>query len=352
MDHPPRCHRHSWSRHPSQQNFSLGFRPRALHVLLLLITGEITGTSLLLSKYLSLAKTYQNPYISKLLWVVFEKKGEERIFSGIFDGGFVYFSLLCNITNQISHIMKKIVALSIAMLAVSLSAYSQVPQQAEVDTFETGNGKEVKIHALVHSSIRIEYGDMELYIDPVRQLGNRTIDYTSIPQADLIFVTHEHGDHYDKEAIKQLTRVGTRFITNSRCAEMTGYGLVMKNGDKQDLDSGILVESVPAYNTTEGRTQFHPKGRDNGYILTLDGLRIYIAGDTEDIPEMAGIKDIDVAFLPCNQPYTMTPEQLVKAARVIKPKVLFPYHYGQTDVSTLPSTLKADGIDVRIRHYE
>lgn len=292
------------------------------------------------------------PYTSKLLWVVFEKKGEERDFSGVFDGGFVYFLLLCNITNQISHIMKKIVALSIAMLTMSLSACSQVPQQAEVDIFKTDNGKEVKFHALVHSSIRIEYGDMELYIDPVRQLGNRTIDYTSIPQADLIFVTHEHGDHFDKEAIKQLTRTGTRFITNSRCAEMMGYGLVMKNGEKQDLDSGILVEAVPAYNTTEGRTQFHPKGRDNGYILTLDGLRIYIAGDTEDIPEMAGIKDIDVAFLPCNQPYTMTTEQLVKAARIIKPKVLFPYHYGQTDVSTLPSTLKADGIDVRIRHYE
>ena len=248
--------------------------------------------------------------------------------------------------------MKKIIAISIVMLAMSLSACSQVPQQAEVDIFKTDNGKEVKLHALVHSSIRIEYGDMELYIDPVRQLGNRTIDYTSIPQADLIFVTHEHGDHFDKEAIKQLTRVGSRFITNSRCAEMMGYGLVMKNGEKQDLDSGILVEAVPAYNTTEGRTQFHPKGRDNGYILTLDGLRIYIAGDTEDIPEMAGIKDIDVAFLPCNQPYTMTTEQLVKAARMIKPKVLFPYHYGQTDVSTLPSTLKADGIDVRIRHYE
>jgi len=193
---------------------------------------------------------------------------------------------------------------------------------------------------------------MELYFDPVSKLGNKTIDYTSIPQADLIFVTHEHGDHYDKEAIKQLTKVGTRFITNPRCAEMQGYGLVMKNGDKEDLDSGIKVEAVPAYNITEGRTQFHPKGRDNGYILTLDGLRIYIAGDTEDIPEMAGIQDIDIAFLPCNQPYTMTPEQLIKAARVIKPKVLFPYHYGQTDVSTLPASLKEDGIDVRIRHYE
>ena len=98
--------------------------------------------------------------------------------------------------------------------------------------------------------------------------------------------------------------------------------------------------------------QFHPKGRDNGYILTLDGLRIYVAGDTEDVPEMADIKDIDIAFLPCNQPYTMTPAQLVRAAKVIKPKVLFPYHYGQTDVGNIPSLLKDEAIDVRIRHYE
>ena len=238
------------------------------------------------------------------------------------------------------------------MLTLSLSAYSQTPQQTEVDEFKTESGKEVKLHALVHSSIRIEFGSLELYIDPVRQLGNRTIDYTSMPQADFIFVTHEHGDHYDKDAIKQLSKVGTRFITNRRCADMQGYGLVLKNGDKEDLNLGIKVEAVPAYNTSEGRTQFHPKGRDNGYILNLDGLRIYIAGDTEDIPEMADIHDIDIAFLPCNQPYTMTPDQLIKAARVIKPKVLFPYHYGQTDVSTLPASLKDDGIDVRIRHYE
>ena len=114
----------------------------------------------------------------------------------------------------------------------------------------------------------------------------------------------------------------------------------------------IQVEAVPAYNYSEGRTQFHPKGRDNGYILTIDGLRIYVAGDTEDIPEMATVKDIDIAFLPCNQPYTMTTDQLVKAAKMVKPKVLFPYHYGQTDVSKLPDQLKGDGIEVRIRHYE
>ena len=256
------------------------------------------------------------------------------------------------VTNQINRNMNKTMAIILAMLGLSLSAFSQTPQQTEVDEFKTESGKEVKLHALVHSSIRIEFGSLELYIDPVRQLGNRTIDYTSMPQADFIFVTHEHGDHYDKDAIKQLSKVGTRFITNRRCADMQGYGLVLKNGDKEDLNLGIKVEAIPAYNTSEGRTQFHPKGRDNGYILNLDGLRIYIAGDTEDIPEMADIHDIDIAFLPCNQPYTMTPDQLIKAARVIKPKVLFPYHYGQTDVSTLPASLKDDGIDVRIRHYE
>ena len=133
---------------------------------------------------------------------------------------------------------------------------------------------------------------------------------------------------------------------------MLGAGEVMANGDKIQIADDFTVEAVPAYNTTEGRTQFHPQGRDNGYILTIDGLRVYIAGDTEDIPEMASIKDIDIAFLPCNQPYTMTTEQLVKAAKTIKPKVLFPYHYGQTDVTVVPSYLKDEGIDVRIRHYE
>lgn len=221
----------------------------------------------------------------------------------------------------------------------------------EVDVFKTKSGKTVKFHALVHASIRIEYDGKEIEIDPVTKLGNKTIDYSAMPKADYIFVTHEHGDHFDREAIKQLTGEKTQLITNKRCADMLGYGEIMVNGQSATLGD-ITVEAVPAYNTSDGRTQFHPKGRDNGYILTIDGLRIYIAGDTEDIPEMQDIKDIDIAFMPCNQPYTMTPEQLVKAAKTVKPKVLFPYHYGQTDVSIIPSQLKDNGIDVRIRHYE
>lgn len=222
----------------------------------------------------------------------------------------------------------------------------------EVDSFTTQNGKTVRIHALVHSSMRIEYDGTEIEIDPVSKLGEKTIDYAAMPKADYIFITHEHFDHLDTAAIKTITGDKTQLITNQSCADMLGYGTVMANGDVLQLADDITVEVVPAYNTTAEHQNFHPKGRDNGFILTLDGLRIYIAADTEDIPEMANIKDIDIAFLPCNQPYTMTVEQLVNAARMVKPKVLFPYHYGQTDVSGIPSLLESDGIDVRIRHYE
>ncbi|MBR7055039.1 MAG: MBL fold metallo-hydrolase [Prevotella sp.] len=221
----------------------------------------------------------------------------------------------------------------------------------ETDVFKTKSGKTLKFHALVHASIRLQYDGKEVMIDPVVKLGDKTIDYSSMPKADYIFVTHEHGDHFDKEAIKQLSDDNTKLVTNKRCADMLGYGKVMANGDVATLDD-FTVEAVPAYNTTEGRQKFHPKGRDNGYIITIDGVRIYVAGDTEDIPEMANVKDIDIAFMPCNQPYTMTTNQLVNAAKVVKPKVLFPYHYGKTDVKEVPAQLKEDGIDVRIRHYE
>ena len=253
--------------------------------------------------------------------------------------------------------MKKLIFCLVAVLGLTTAC---AQKSYEVDEFKTKSGKTVKFHALMHACIRIEMDGKEIQIDPVAKLGDRTVDYAAMPKADYIFVTHEHGDHYDAKSIKQLTGEKTQLVMNKRCADMYGAGKVMvrsalgtlrsaKNGDKLQL-ADISVEAVPAYNYTEGHTQFHPKGRDNGYILTIDGLRIYIAGDTEDISEMSKIKDIDIAFLPCNQPYTMTPDQLIRAAKVIKPKVLFPYHYGQTDLSGVPAQLK--DIDVRIRHYE
>ena len=248
----------------------------------------------------------------------------------------------------------KIVLMSLLTLLglASCGQHDSKKDAYEVDTFTTKSGKTVKFHALVHSSIRIEFDGLEIEVDPVTKLGEKIIDYTTMPKADYIIITHEHFDHLDTTAIKQLSGDNTQLITNQRCAEMLGYGQVLANGDFLQLADDITIKAVPAYNTTEGHLQFHPKGRDNGYILTLDGLRVYIAGDTEDVSEMVDIKDIDIAFLPCNQPYTMTVEQLVNAARMVKPRVLFPYHYGQTDVSGIPSQLENEGMEVRIRHYE
>ena len=237
-----------------------------------------------------------------------------------------------------------ILAWTAAGRAVTTTSY-------ELDVFKTPGGKTVKCHALVHASIRIEFGGQEIELDPVTQLGNRHIDYGALPKADVLLVTHEHRDHFDPQAIALLTDEGTRFITNPRCHELSGAGEVMRNGDMLRVADGFTVEAVPAYNTTEGHLQFHPKGRDNGYVLSFGGFRIYVAGDTEDIPEMAGVKDVDVAFLPVNQPYTMTPEQAAAAARTVKPKVLFPYHYSQTPIQKVADLLAGSGIDVRIRDY-
>lgn len=238
--------------------------------------------------------------------------------------------------------------------------------QYETDEFATPGGNSVRFHALVHASIRLDIGGRHIYIDPVRKLGNRAVDLAAMPKADYILVTHEHGDHFDAEAIRLLSTGSTRLVTNQRCADQLGNLRpalmdVMKNGDHLTMADDFSLEAVPAYNTTEGHQQFHPKGRDNGFVITLDGLRIYVAGDTEDVPEMASLapteKDgqqqaIDVAFLPCNQPYTMTIDQLVSAAKVIKPKVLFPYHYNSTPVAQAVMKLAGTGIEVRIRDYK
>ena len=219
----------------------------------------------------------------------------------------------------------------------------------EAERFCTPSGKAVTVTLIKHGSLEISFGGKSVQIDPVSGLGRPTDYAAEFPKADFILVTHEHGDHFDKEAIAALTDERTALVTNARCADMLGYGTILANGES--YSEGILhVDAVPAYNTTEGHLQFHPKGRDNGFVITLDGLRIYVAGDTEDIPEMADLKDIDIAFLPCNQPYTMTVDQLVNAAKVIRPKVLIPYHYGQTDISSVPSLLP--GVDVRIRQMQ
>jgi len=215
----------------------------------------------------------------------------------------------------------------------------------EVERFRTPAGSALEITLVKHASLEIRFQGLSIQVDPVAELGKKTDYATEFPKADYILITHEHHDHFDQAAIDALRKEGTQLLTNARCADMAGWGKALANGESLQLAFGI--EAVPAYNTTEGHLQFHPKGRDNGYVLTLDGLRIYIAGDTEDIPEMAALKDIDIAFLPCNQPYTMTVEQCVHAAQMIKSKVLIPYHFGNTDLSGLPEQLP--GMDVRLR---
>lgn len=224
----------------------------------------------------------------------------------------------------------------------------------DVERFYTPASDPVDITLIKHASLAITYKGLSFQIDPVTKLGDKVTDYaTFFPEADYVLVTHEHADHFDKEALGVL---GGQIVTNANCAKLLDSGKlksqakVLSNGESLSLQEGILVEAVPAYNTTAGREQFHPRGRDNGYILNLDGFRIYIAGDTEDIPEMAQIKDIDLAFLPCNQPFTMTPEQLINAAGMVKPKVLIPYHFGHTNLSGVAAALP--GIDVRIRNMQ
>lgn len=232
------------------------------------------------------------------------------------------------------------------LTAISTSA------QRQVDEFTTKNGKKVTITCIKHASIEINYDGTEIQIDPVGTGVKPETDYSQFPKANIILITHEHKDHFEREAIACLRTPATTVYSNTAVYNMFRNSLAMNNGDSLTYRQDITIKAVPAYNYSEGRTQYHPKGRDNGYVLTLDGLRIYIAGDTEDIPEMAELKNIDIAFLPCNQPFTMTIDQMVKAAKMIKPKVLFPYHYNDTPVRQAVFKLVSEAIDVRIRNYQ
>lgn len=222
----------------------------------------------------------------------------------------------------------------------------------ETDVFLSPSGTMVKMCCIKHGSLRIQFGDKWVYVDPVGKAIPPVTDYSLLPKADVILVTHEHHDHLDKDAIAAISKQGTILITNPRSSELLGgVDQVLKNADETEV-LGLSVKAVPAYNSSVDKQQFHPKGRDNGYVLDFDGFRVYIAGDTEDIDEMNSIKDVDVAFLPCNLPFTMTVNQLDHAARMVNPKVLFPYHYGTTDIIQAVELLKNTDIDVRIRQYQ
>lgn len=216
----------------------------------------------------------------------------------------------------------------------------------ETDTLKTSAG-ELKITFIGHGTLMFAFGGKIIHVDPWSQQA----DYAKLPKADLILITHEHRDHLDPQAVKTLRKDNTTVIVNQASAAQVPGSVVMKNGETKTIE-GIKIEAVPAYNIvhTRGPGQpYHPKGGGNGYVLTFGDKRVYVAGDTENIPEMKALKEIEVAFLPMNLPYTMTPEMVADAAKMFKPKILYPYHYGETKTSALVELLKGSGIDVRIR---
>lgn len=229
----------------------------------------------------------------------------------------------------------------------------------QVEYIPTGGGNDPMVITLIkHGSLEFAYKGMSVQIDPVSGYGKNTDYAKEFPKADAILITHEHGDHLDKNAITALSSDKTEIILNAKSQQQIGLGRVLANGEFCTLfPVGISVWAVPAYNTTPGREQFHPKGNGNGYLLSfLGSLSAYVAGDTEDIPEMVDIPKIrpamriSVAFLPVNQPYTMTVDQCVNAARMVNPEVLIPYHFSQTDLSGLADRLS--GMKVLLRDMQ
>ncbi len=216
------------------------------------------------------------------------------------------------------------------------------------DVIPTSRGN-LEITFITHGTLMMSWEDVVIHIDPIAEGAP---DYKTLPQADLILVTHDHYDHLDTKVLDILKKPETTILYNATCAAKCPGGAVMRNGEVR-TDIGITVEAVPAYNIKHMKAPgqpFHPQGEGNGYVLTFGDKRVYIAGDTENIPEMKNLKDIDVAFLPMNLPYTMTPEMVAEAAKAIRPKILYPYHYGETDPSRLTKLLKDEkGIEVRIR---
>ena len=217
----------------------------------------------------------------------------------------------------------------------------------EEDIIKTSDG-ELNITFIGHGTLMFAFGGKIIHLDAV----SREADYTKMPKAELILVTHEHGDHLDPKAIKVIRKEKTEMVLTKICAKEVKGGIVMKNGDVNTV-LGLKIEAVAAYNIIHKRDNgrpFHPKGAGNGYVITFGDKRVYVAGDTENTPEMKKLKDIDIAFLPMNLPYTMTPQMVADAAKAFKPKILYPYHFGNTDTSELVKLLKDEKeIEVRIR---
>ncbi len=217
----------------------------------------------------------------------------------------------------------------------------------ETDSIKTSKG-DLVISFLGHASLMMAWDGKIIHVDPV----SSEADYTALPKAVVVLITHEHLDHLDMKAVGIIKTAATKIVGTSMVAREIPDTVVMKNGDTQTV-GGLKIEAVPAYNIVNMRAPgkpFHPRGVGNGYIVSFGDKRLYIAGDTENTPEMKKLRDIDIAFLPMNLPYTMTPEMVADAAKAFHPKILYPYHYAETDTAKLALLLKDEkGTEVRIR---
>jgi L-ascorbate metabolism protein UlaG (beta-lactamase superfamily) len=220
----------------------------------------------------------------------------------------------------------------------------------EKDVLKTSAG-DLEVTFIGHGSLMIKFDKNVIHVDPYSRLA----DYARLPDADLILITHHHRDHLDPKALNEIRGDDTVVFVNGAGAGKVDNATVMKNGDVKNF-AGIKVEAVPAYNLVHKRDNgefFHPKGQCNGYVLTFGDTRVYIAGDTENTPEMKALKDIDYAFLPMNLPYTMTPEMVADAVLAFKPAVLYPYHFGETDTSNLLELLaNQEDTEIRVREMK
>ena len=219
--------------------------------------------------------------------------------------------------------------------------------QRPVDEFETSAGT-VRITPIHHASMMIQSGDAVIHVDPWSQ-GN----YEGLPQADLILITDIHGDHLDEAMVRKLSKPATVIIAPYAVSEKIDNVKAIQNGESI-IWTDWRVQSIPMYNLTRGPAPgklYHDKGRGSGYILRYGGKQFYIAGDTEGIPEMRALKNIDVAFIPMNLPYTMPPEEAAEAVRAFHPKVVYPYHYRGSDPAAFQKALEGSGIDVRLRNW-
>ena len=241
--------------------------------------------------------------------------------------------------------MNRIIALiMLLILTCPFAASARTPFAA--DTIKTSAG-DLTITFIGHASLMFDFAGKIIQVDPFSKVA----DYTALPKADIILITHDHYDHLDLPALNSVRTPHTDVVLTQTCAKQVKGGIVMHNGEVKTVQ-GVKIEAVPAYNLIhmgDNNQPFHPKGVGNGYILTFGDKRIYMAGDTENTPEVKALRDIDVAFLPMNLPYTMTPEMVADAARAFRPKILYPYHYGETDPAKLVDLLKDDkDIEVRI----